>query len=168
MGFELVPPLPDTSWVLIPTELRSDAIGVRRFLVNTSLTMLFNLGTKDVIMSQSHVRHTHMRIQSLFMVIFRDEAERVRCGRLGDGVSGRAIVISDREFRNNSKALATSNHQQHGTGNKLSYILFLCLRFTSTKDHPQMRAKPSLLFKTHMTVFSFFKISGSLVLVCVL
>ncbi|XP_022782995.1 coagulation factor XIII A chain-like isoform X1 [Stylophora pistillata] len=50
----------------------------------------------------------------------RDEAERVRCGRLGDGVSGRAIVISDREFRNNSKALAISNHQQHGTAEQLT------------------------------------------------
>ena len=81
------------------------------------------------------------------MAIFRDEAERVRCGRLGEGVSGRAIVISDREFRNNNKALTTSNHQKHGT-DKNSFIKFVCLFFT-------VQVKPSLSFKTHMTVFLF-------------
>ncbi|XP_078360108.1 coagulation factor XIII A chain-like isoform X2 [Oculina patagonica] len=43
----------------------------------------------------------------------RAEAERVRCGLLGDGVGGRANVISDKEFRDKNKALATSNQQKH-------------------------------------------------------
>ncbi|KAJ7377351.1 hypothetical protein OS493_029710 [Desmophyllum pertusum] len=43
----------------------------------------------------------------------RAEAERVRCGLLGDGVSGRANVISDKEFRDKNKALTTSNQQKH-------------------------------------------------------
>ena len=44
----------------------------------------------------------------------RAEVERVRCGLLGDGVSGRANVISDKEFRDKNKVLTTSNQQKHG------------------------------------------------------
>ena len=55
------------------------------------------------------------------MAIFRVEAERVRCGMLGDGVSGRANVISDREFRDKNKALTTSSQQKHGTDNNLLF-----------------------------------------------
>jgi len=49
-----------------------------------------------------------------FLCILRAEVERVRCGLLGDGVSGRANVISDKEFRDKNKVLTTSGQQKHG------------------------------------------------------
>ena len=45
----------------------------------------------------------------------------MRCGRLGDGVSGRANVISDKEFRDKNKVLMTSNQQQHGKANNVLF-----------------------------------------------
>lgn len=45
----------------------------------------------------------------------------MRCGRLGDGVSGRANVISDKEFRDKNKVLMTSNQQPHGKANNVLF-----------------------------------------------
>lgn len=56
-----------------------------------------------------------------FLCIFRAEVERVRCGLLGDGVSGRANVISDKEFRDKNKVLTTSNQQKHGEANNVLF-----------------------------------------------
>jgi len=47
--------------------------------------------------------------------------ERVNCGLLGDGVSGRANVMSDKECRDKNKLLTTSSHQNHGEANNISF-----------------------------------------------
>lgn len=56
-----------------------------------------------------------------FLCVVRAEVERVRCGLLGDGVSGRANVMSDKECRDKNKLLTTSSHQNHGEANNISF-----------------------------------------------
>lgn len=62
-----------------------------------------------------------------FLCILRAEVERVRCGKLGDGVIGRVNVISDKEFRDKNKALMTSNQQQHSKANNIYYMATIVL-----------------------------------------
>lgn len=56
-----------------------------------------------------------------FLCFVRAEVERVRCGLLGDGVSGRANVMSDKECRDKNKLLTTSGHQNHGEANNILF-----------------------------------------------